>query len=1157
MGFARKMSGRLGGRWLAAGALLCALAAAVAVAVGPSGQPAGAVDCDHPELGRIKCTLIAPLPTVPTITLPALPLPDPPLAPTGLTASRGGSSISLSWADPRDSSIDFYEYRHKAMGAGAEYGQWTQVLRRTLPSSSGRVALSVSGVSAPGRHNVQLRARNAGGVSAHAAASTGAPEPPARLRASLSGNSVSLTWDDPADDTVTGYQYRTKTPGAANAYSAWANIAGSGASTTSHTITVTGTGRRVIQLQAANARGTSAPASASTGPPAAPSGFTTPAGASSGAGPSLVLTAAAGSPKGTITVSWSDPGDDSIVKYRYSYGVAGTSTVYSQWIDIPDSEASTTSHQFAFPTPEQYSLKIQAINPAGASTHQPIKTNPAWPAPEAPTGLKVTRSVIRSEYDRWGELRNQRMSSVSLSWADPFDSTISGYQYRIKKAGAANTYGAWTNVTGSDSTTTSATIAITGTGVRRIVQVRAMRHNNIGGPGNPAVMSTYYPTTPSGFTTPGGTSSGTEGRDLVLTAAASSPKGTVTVNWADPGDDSITKYRYHFEVARYNDNYECFTPIHPSSRPPPSSNCQWRDLPGSGASTTSYQFTFPTPQRYRLKIQAVNNRGYIPEDLAWRVNQGLSHQTVDVNPAWTAPEAPSGLKATGTEGLVTFQWTDPLDTTISGYEYRIKTAGSANSYSEWASINGSRHIHYILLPPGQPPLRRVVQLRALRHNDIGGPGNPATASTDPPAAPSGFTTPGGSSSGTEGRNLVLAAAASSTKGSIAVNWSDPGDDSIIKYRYSFGVAESSTIYSQWMDLPGSGASTTSHQFVLPTPEQYRLRIQAVNSVGTGAHQTVDVKPAWPAPAAPTGLKASLSGSTVSLTWGDPFDSTISGYEYRIKKAGSTNAYGPWTNIGIWTYSGVYALSPYNSATITVTGTERRIVQLRATRDNNVGGPSEPATASTGPPAKPSGFTTPGGSSTGSEDDILVLTAAANSPKGTITVNWSDPGDDSITKYRYRYRVAKRGTAFTQWIDIPGSGPSTTSHQFTFPTAETYRLRIQAVNSQGVAWAGPNVNPAWTTPAAPTGFKASLSGNSISLSWDDPFDNAVHAYEYRIKTTGTANAYGAWTYITGSGHTTTSATITVTGTEQRTVQLRTVRHNHVGGIGIPATASTGP
>ena len=76
------------------------------------------------------------------------------------------------------------------------------------------------------------------------------------------------------------------------------------------------------------------------------------------------------------------------------------------------------------------------------------------------------------------------------------------------------------------------------------------------------------------------------------------------------------------------------------------------------------------------------------------------------------------------------------------------------------------------------------------------------------------------------------------------------------------------------------------------------------------------------------------------------------------------------------------------------------------------------------------------------------------------MNWSDPGDDSITKYRYRFRPAKPTAAYTKWIDIPDSGASTTSHQFAFPTAEAYRLRIQAVNDQGVAFAGANVKPAW-------------------------------------------------------------------------------------------------
>ena len=1029
---ARKVRGRLGGRWFMAGALLCALVAAVTIAVEPLGQPAGAAT-----------------------------QPDPPSPPTGFTAVLSGSSISLSWTDPGDASISSYEYRYKIMGSGAEYGSWTQIPGGRATTTNHTIAVSESG-----RYNVQLRARNAGGEGDHAVASTGAPSAPSGLRAVLSsGSSLYLSWPDPFDATISGYQYRVKIAGAANSYSAWTSIASSGASTTSATVTVTGSGRRVVQLKATNARGSSIAASASTGPPAFPSGFSTPGGSSWGVeGEISGLTAAASSSKGSVVMRWSDPGDDSITKYRYRLRPTRTPGFYSQWADIPGSGASTTGHEFVLPTPEQYRIRIQAVNGVGAAT-QTVNVRPAWPAPAAPSGLKASLSG----------------SSITLSWDNPFNDTISRYQYRIKKAGAANSYGEWTDIADSDASTTSAAITVTGT-ERRVVQLRVTGR----GTSEPASASTGPPAAPSGFTSPGGSSAGT-GRNLVLTAAATSSKGSVTVSWSDPGDDSIIKYRYRFKANRSGAVYS-----------------QWLDISGSGASTTSHEFVLPTPEQYRIKIQAVNGVGAADEDF-------------NVKPAWPTPAAPTGLNAVLNSTSVSLSWDNPFDHTISRYQYRIKKAGTANSYTDWTNIAGSKTSTVSATITVTGTERRVVQLRAANAR---GTSEPASASTGPPAAPSGLTSPGGSSSGTEDRDLVLTAAVSSSKGSVIVSWSDPGDDSIIKYRYSFGVAQSvaqsSNVYSKWIDLPGSGASTISHKFVLPTPEQYRIKIQAVNGLGT-AERIVTVNPAWTAPAAPTGLKAVLNNTSVSLSWDNPYDASISGYQYRIKTAGTTNAYGAWTDIAGSDASTV-------SHTITVTGTESRIVQLRATRPHSIGGPGTSATATTtAPPA------TPAPTPLSAPDAPSGLKASGGN--GAIDISWSDPGDTSITGYQYQIRASSTRT-YNAWQPITGSGASTVS--FTIPNLTTnteYIVRLRAGNAAGWGrYAG--VSAPTGVTHSPAGAVATPGDGSFTLSWDAPLARyGITGYRLGYFRHADPSSFNGWVSLPGS---TRSHTITglVNGTQYR-------------------------
>ena len=255
------------GRRLAA-ALLCALLAAVTVAVEPPGQPAEAAASDQSQDPPAAPTTSAPAPTT---SAPA-ETPADPLS--GLRASLSGGSVSLSWISPEgNDAISKYQYQIKTMGAGGAYGAWTDI----SGSGASTVAHTIA-VTGSERRNVRVQAVNAEGVSIYyGVASTDVSDAPSGLRASLSGGSVSLSWDDPGDDSIDSYWYQIKKAGAGNTYSALIEIDDSDASTTSATIIVTGQGRRIVELQARPAThpGWGAiykSAAASTGPPDAPSG---------------------------------------------------------------------------------------------------------------------------------------------------------------------------------------------------------------------------------------------------------------------------------------------------------------------------------------------------------------------------------------------------------------------------------------------------------------------------------------------------------------------------------------------------------------------------------------------------------------------------------------------------------------------------------------------------------------------------------------------------------------------------------------------------------------------------------------------------------------------------------------------------------------------
>ena len=136
--------------------------------------------------------------------------------PTGLSATATHDQVVLTWDDPNDDSITGYVIlrRVRVNNTGGEFSE--------LVADTGTAATTYTDatVKANTTYTYRIKAINEHGVSersrwfhidvpaAPEPEEEQAPEPPAKprgLSATASHDRVVLTWDDPDDDTITGY----------------------------------------------------------------------------------------------------------------------------------------------------------------------------------------------------------------------------------------------------------------------------------------------------------------------------------------------------------------------------------------------------------------------------------------------------------------------------------------------------------------------------------------------------------------------------------------------------------------------------------------------------------------------------------------------------------------------------------------------------------------------------------------------------------------------------------------------------------------------------------------------------------------------------------------------------------------------------------------
>ena len=239
--------------------------------------------------------------------------------PTSFTATQGNGKVTLAaTVVQRGPAIQKWQYLYKK--GSLDYGNWADIPDSASTSISGK---EVTGL-ASGTYTFKVRGvheQGAGAASDEVMVTLVVSEPvaPTGLSANMGDTAVTLGWDDPQDATITGYQLRQAQGATVPDSTAWTDITGSSASTTSHTVSgLTNDTQYAFQIRAVNTTGDGATSATVTA---------TPTGTVSGSAVTLQATAPTDTTAPTVTITTSDAdltaGETAVVTVTFSEPVTG------------------------------------------------------------------------------------------------------------------------------------------------------------------------------------------------------------------------------------------------------------------------------------------------------------------------------------------------------------------------------------------------------------------------------------------------------------------------------------------------------------------------------------------------------------------------------------------------------------------------------------------------------------------------------------------------------------------------------------------------------------------------------------------------------------------------------------------------------------------
>ncbi len=953
------------------------------------------------------------------------------------------------------------------------------------------------------------------------------PAAPTGLAAAAGNARVILTWTDPGNDSISKYQVRYGAGASVPATETWADIPNSGATTVRHEITgLTNDTQYAFEIRAVNATGEGAAAGPVT---ATPSTNTTPSfgtrtvadqnyvqnteiatltlpQAEGGDAP-LTYSLTPDAPDGLTfnatnrTLTGTPTASQSATTYTYTVtdndgdAVSLTFTITIAEDKMPTFGAATVENQTYTQNTAITTLNLPAASdgdipltytltpnaPAGLTfnatnrtlTGTPTTAQPATqytytatdddgdtatltftitvealPVPAAPTGLAAAAGNAR----------------VVLTWTDPSNDSISKYQLRYGAGSSVPSTETWADIPGSGATTVRHEITGLTNDTQYAFEIRAVNNTGEGAAAGPVTATPSTNTTPSFGTrtvadqsyvqntaiatltlpqaeggdapltyslapdAPDGLTFNATNRTLTGTPTASQSATTYTYTVSDNDGDAVS---LTFDITIAEDKMPTFgTATVENQTYTQNTEIATLTLPQASNGDIPLTYTLTPNAPDGLTFDATNRTLTGTPTTAQRATQYTYTATDDDGDTATltfnitvealpVPSAPSGLAAAAGNARVVLTWTDPDNDSISKYQVRYGAGSSVPSTETWADIPNSgattvRHEITGLTNDTQ----YAFEIRAVNATGEGAAAGPVTAT------PSTNTTP---SFGT--RTVADQSYVQNTEIATLTLPQAEGGDAPLTYSLAPDAPEGLTFNARRRTLSGT-----------PTASQ----------AATAYTYTV----------------TDNDGSTASLTF------TITIAEDKMPTFGpatvENQTYTQNTEIATLTLPQAsngdipltYTLTPnapdgltFNATNRTLTGTPTTAQRATAYTYTATDDDGDTATLTFNitvealpVPAAPTG-----------------LAAAAGNARVILT--WTDPDNDSISKYQLRYGAGSSVPSTETWADIPGSGATTVRHEITGLTNDTqYAFEIRAVNATGE---GAAAGPVTATPSTNT------------------------------------------------------------------------------------------